>query len=198
MCVLSCFSCVWLFATLWTVARPLCQWSSLGKNTGLGCHVLFQGIFPTQRSNPRLLCLLHCLGGFFTTGATWKTPILNIPSPQFLPCSICASYDIAHLIFCISNCVHASSLLLDCKPLEDSSFSNASLSLPLCEHSISHIYLLLKWIHFTNVITNKDLNEWIFLFSLFILDQNYCGMQMFFTTFKKCPFRWSVDMIFST
>ena len=26
-----------------------------GKNTGVGCHFLLQGIFPTQRSNPRLL-----------------------------------------------------------------------------------------------------------------------------------------------
>jgi len=25
---------------------------SAGKNTGVGCHVLFQGIFPTQGSNP--------------------------------------------------------------------------------------------------------------------------------------------------
>ena len=24
------------------------------KNTGVGCHVLFQGIFPTQKSNPGL------------------------------------------------------------------------------------------------------------------------------------------------
>ena len=24
------------------------------------CHALFQGIFSTQRSNPHLLCLLHC------------------------------------------------------------------------------------------------------------------------------------------
>ena len=29
------------------------------KNTGVGCHLLLQGIFPTQGSNPRLLCLLH-------------------------------------------------------------------------------------------------------------------------------------------
>ena len=29
----------------------------LGKNTGVGCHALLQGIFPTQGSNPRLLCL---------------------------------------------------------------------------------------------------------------------------------------------
>ena len=26
-----------------------------GKNTGVGCHFLFQGIFPTQGSNPHLL-----------------------------------------------------------------------------------------------------------------------------------------------
>ena len=32
---------------------------SPGKNTGVGCHALFQEIFPTQGSNPCLLCLLH-------------------------------------------------------------------------------------------------------------------------------------------
>ena len=26
-----------------------------GKNSGVGCHFLLQGIFPTQVSNPRLL-----------------------------------------------------------------------------------------------------------------------------------------------
>ena len=30
-----------------------------GKNTGVDCHALLQGIFPTQGSNPRLLRLLH-------------------------------------------------------------------------------------------------------------------------------------------
>ena len=29
-------------------------------NTGVGCHFLLQGIFLSQGSNPRLLCLLHC------------------------------------------------------------------------------------------------------------------------------------------
>ena len=33
---------------------------SPGKNTGVGCHVFLQGIFPTQESNPCLLSLLHC------------------------------------------------------------------------------------------------------------------------------------------
>ena len=28
--------------------RLLCPWNFLGKNTGVGCHFLFQGIFPTQ------------------------------------------------------------------------------------------------------------------------------------------------------
>ena len=45
--------------TPWTVA---CQFPlSMGfssKNTGVGCPAL-QGIFPTQGSNPSLLCLLH-------------------------------------------------------------------------------------------------------------------------------------------
>ena len=33
---------------------------SPGKNTGVGCHALLQGIFPTQGSNPCLLWLLYC------------------------------------------------------------------------------------------------------------------------------------------
>ena len=41
-------------------ARLLCPWGSPGKNTGVGCHALLQGIFLTQRSNPRPLCPLHC------------------------------------------------------------------------------------------------------------------------------------------
>ena len=40
-------------------ARVLCPWDSPGKTTGLGCHALLQGIFPTQRLNPCLLSLLH-------------------------------------------------------------------------------------------------------------------------------------------
>ena len=37
----------------------LCPWDSPGKNTGVGGRFLLQGIFPTQGSNPHLLCLLH-------------------------------------------------------------------------------------------------------------------------------------------
>ena len=45
-------------------ARLLCPWNFLGKNTGVGCHFLLQGIFPTQESNLSLLhywrILYHC------------------------------------------------------------------------------------------------------------------------------------------
>ena len=38
-----------LFATLWTVAhQPPPSWDSPGKNTGVGCNFLLQGIFLTQ------------------------------------------------------------------------------------------------------------------------------------------------------
>ena len=41
------------------IARILSPWKFPGKNIGVGCHFLLQGIFLTQRSNPHLLCLLH-------------------------------------------------------------------------------------------------------------------------------------------
>ena len=52
--------------------RLLCPWDSPGKNTGVGCRALLQGIFPTQGSNPRLVCLLHWQAGSFTTSTTWE------------------------------------------------------------------------------------------------------------------------------
>ena len=35
-----------------------------GRNTGVGCHALLQGIFLTQGTNPCLLCLLHRQASF--------------------------------------------------------------------------------------------------------------------------------------
>ena len=59
--MLSHFSHVRLFATLWTVAcqAPPIHRDAPHKNTGVGCHALLQRIFPTQRSNLPLLHLLH-------------------------------------------------------------------------------------------------------------------------------------------
>ena len=51
------FNRVLLFETLWPVAcRAPLSIGFPGKNTGVGCHALFQGIFPTHESN---WCLLH-------------------------------------------------------------------------------------------------------------------------------------------
>ena len=40
-------------------SRLLCPWKFPGRSTGVGCHFLLQGIFPTRGSNPGLLHLLH-------------------------------------------------------------------------------------------------------------------------------------------
>ena len=50
-----------------------------GKNMGVGCNFLLQGIFPTQGSNPHLLCLPPWRAGrFFTT-----LPLSHLRSYEF-------------------------------------------------------------------------------------------------------------------
>ena len=62
--VLCCALSLQLCPTLWALgpqpARLLCPWDVPGKNTGVGCHFLFQGIFPNQGWNLRVRHLLHC------------------------------------------------------------------------------------------------------------------------------------------
>ena len=59
--ILSHFSHVWLCVTLWFCSLPGSSdpGDSPGKNTRVGCYTLLQGIFPPQRSNPHLFCLVH-------------------------------------------------------------------------------------------------------------------------------------------
>ena len=71
-CMLSLFSRVWLFATLWTAAyqAPL-SWDSPGKKTGVGCSCLP----PRDLPNPgiRHTSLSPALvGKFFATNTTWE------------------------------------------------------------------------------------------------------------------------------
>ena len=40
--------------------RLLCPWDSPGKNPGVSCHTLLQGIFLTQGSNP--ISYVSCIG----------------------------------------------------------------------------------------------------------------------------------------
>ena len=61
VCVCVCVSCSVMSNSLQPqgpqTTRLLCLWNSPGKNTGVGCLSLLQGIFPTQGSN---LGLPHC------------------------------------------------------------------------------------------------------------------------------------------
>ena len=54
-------------------SRLLCPWDSLGKNTGVGCHFLLQGIFPTQELT--LISCISCTGTrIHYNRATLKAP----------------------------------------------------------------------------------------------------------------------------
>ena len=55
-------------------SRVLCPWYFPGKNTGVGCHALLQGIFPTQGLNSHLMSPA-LTGMFFTFNATWEALI---------------------------------------------------------------------------------------------------------------------------
>ena len=76
--------------------RLLCPWDSPGKNTGVGCHVLFQGIFLIDlpdilRIEPASPKFPEMAGVFFTTRASCEAPeclcfskihIMTFPSPK--------------------------------------------------------------------------------------------------------------------
>ena len=55
-----------LFVTSWTIARLFCPQGLSGKNTGVGCHTLLQGIIPVRDRTQ----VSHIAGRFFTDLAT--------------------------------------------------------------------------------------------------------------------------------
>ena len=86
-CMLSHFSCVQLFATLWIVAHqsPLSMRFSRQKYQSR-LLALLQGIFRTQGSNLLLLCLLHWQVGFLPLVPPGKPqPVieLKLETPAF-------------------------------------------------------------------------------------------------------------------
>ena len=52
-------SCPTLCDCMNCIPSDFCPWDSLGKNTGVGCRALLQGIFLIQGSTPSLSCLWH-------------------------------------------------------------------------------------------------------------------------------------------
>ena len=64
-------------------AGLLCPWDSPGKNTGVGCHFLHQGIFLTQGSNPGLLHTRQTLYHMSFQGIlSWKSKSRRKYQPQ--------------------------------------------------------------------------------------------------------------------
>ena len=90
-------------------ARLLCPWDFPGKNTGVGCHFLLQGILLTQGWNPGLL---HCQEDslpsvppgkpLFSSYPTLLPPLIFLPS-QDLKC-----------LYGLFECIAAISLLTLC------------------------------------------------------------------------------------
>ena len=61
-------------------AQLFCPWDSQGKNTGVGCHALLQGLFLTQGWTLHLLCLLHWQAGSLPLAPPGKSK-----APSYLP-----------------------------------------------------------------------------------------------------------------
>ena len=69
-------------------SRLLCPWNSPGKNPGVGCHSLLQGIFLTQGSN---LGLLHCQQILYHLSHQGRRLVTNrktVQLPNHLLCKI--------------------------------------------------------------------------------------------------------------
>ena len=101
---------------------------SSGKNTGVGCHALPQGIFPTQGSNPGL----YIAGGLFIIyqGSPRILEWVPIPSPGELPHSGIQ--------------LGSSALQVDSLPVAqaNTSFLSTSMDFPILYISLYWIYII--------------------------------------------------------
>ena len=73
-----------------------CPWNSPGRNTGVGCHSLLQGIFLNQRLNPGLLHSRQILYHLSHQGSPWYI--------YFQRYSLCVCFSISgillYMLFC--------------------------------------------------------------------------------------------------
>ena len=98
---------VWLFATPWTVAcwAPLSVGFS-SKNIVMSCHVLLQGIFPTQGSNPghpnsrQILNRLRHQGNPFTSMSSAKIWMILVAISTQTNSGHCCSCHTGHIYCC--------------------------------------------------------------------------------------------------
>ena len=111
--------------TLWHPMEParfLCPWDSPGNNSGVGCHALLQGIFPTeiQGWNSCLLSLLHWQVGSSPLAPPekpiswnkyqiiWHFSLLSIQWNKFIQLHIVkkhANEFLNHILYDCSSCI---------------------------------------------------------------------------------------------
>ena len=143
--VLSCFIHVWLFVTVFTVDRqgPLSM-GFPGKNTWVGFHALLLGIFPTQGSNPHLLCLLHWQVGSLQLAPNGKPSldtwyqldsfhVWGLTNIHVLTCKL-SIFLIAFFLKIILNCMGCL-CALDINPFSVTLLAN------IFSHSVSYLFI---------------------------------------------------------
>ena len=98
LCVQSCFSCVQLSATLWTVVRQALLSMGFSRQeywSRMPCPP--PGDLPDPGIKPASLMSSALVGRFFTTSATWKAPVafhrmfqlsvyMYLMSKTYIPC----------------------------------------------------------------------------------------------------------------
>ena len=114
--------------------RLLYPWDSPGKNTGVGCCALLQGIFPTQGSNPHLLYFLHWQAGYLL--ASSGKPIFIPMYMQNRSKNLKKNSVYSHQSYIVLSLISFHSILLDfIKKKNKKTKKNPSL------------YLQLNWFH---------------------------------------------------
>ena len=91
VCAQSCLTFLWVYGR--QPARLLCPWDFPGKDTGVCCHFLLQGIFPSQGSHPGLLyCrrILYCLNHQGSPCVSLKRRSLNLNLSLSCVCFECS------------------------------------------------------------------------------------------------------------
>ena len=76
--------------------RLVCPWDSPGKNTGVGCHALLQGIFPT-RNQAHVSCV-SCVGSWVPSPVPLGKPSVYCTSPKSLETSCFFSFPFSCVI----------------------------------------------------------------------------------------------------
>ena len=135
---------VCLVAKLCLTLQPhgfICPWDSPGKNTGVGCHFLLQGIFCSKGSN--LVSCIFCIGRWILYH--WASPQFSSVA-QLCP-NICDPMDCSmpglpvnhqHLELTQTHTHHVSDTIQPDHPLS----SPSSPALNLCQHQG-----LFKWVN---------------------------------------------------